>query len=164
MAAPTSVAAFTTTDIVSVFGMAFASTVNPREEKEARRQQLVNLGWEVAPKAGYIILGLVVFFLIILPMLKRMSAALNRPTPLRVRVGGEGGEHGAASAPRKFTPLKSMAELESEIEAELNAEGASSAPEAQRRTLIKKRIQESTLTDAETVASLVRSWIIEDGR
>jgi flagellar biosynthesis/type III secretory pathway M-ring protein FliF/YscJ len=57
-----------------------------------------------------------------------------------------------------------MAELSSEIEAELNAEGASSAPEAQRRSLIKKRIQESTLGDAETVASLVRSWIIEDGR
>jgi len=60
--------------------------------------------------------------------------------------------------------MKSVAELEAEIEAELNAEGASSAPDAQRRSLIKKRIQESTLGDPETVASLVRSWMIEDGR
>ena len=54
--------------------------------------------------------------------------------------------------------------LQAEIEADLNAEGASSAPEAQRRSVIKKRIQDSTLSDAETVASLVRSWMIEDGR
>jgi flagellar M-ring protein FliF len=151
-------------DELTVENMAFAPTSNPKEEQEAKRERLYNLGWEMAPKAGYIILGLVIFFLIILPMLRRLSSALNRPAPLRVRVGAEGGEGGTPSAPRKFTPLKSMAELESEIEAELNAEGASSAPEAQRRTLIKKRIQESTLTDAETVASLVRSWIIEDGR
>jgi flagellar biosynthesis/type III secretory pathway M-ring protein FliF/YscJ len=112
-------------------------------------------------------LGLVIFFLIILPMLKRVSAALNKPAPLRVRVGSEGGAgtgEPGSSAPRKFTPLKSMAEMEAEIEAELNAEGASSAPEAQRRSLIKKRIQESVLGDAETVASLVRSWMLEDGR
>jgi len=57
-----------------------------------------------------------------------------------------------------------VGEIQAEIEAELNAEGASGAPEAQRRTLIKKRIQESTTGDAETVASLVRSWLIEDGR
>ncbi|HLO67459.1 MAG TPA: flagellar basal-body MS-ring/collar protein FliF [Holophaga sp.] len=155
-------------DELTVENMAFAPTTNPKEEQEAKQQRWINLGWELAPKLGYIILGIVIFFLVILPMLKRLSAALNRPTPLRVRVagGGGGGEtgEGGSPAPRKFTPLKSMAELEAEIEAELNAEGASSAPEAQRRTLIKKRIQESTLSDAETVASLVRSWMIEDGR
>ncbi len=152
-------------DELTVENMAFAPTSNPKEEQEARQQRWINLGWELAPKVLWIILGLVVFFLIILPMLKRLSSALNRPAPLRVRVGAEGaapGEPGAA--PRKFTPLKSMAEMESEIEAELNAEGASSAPEAQRPSLIKKRIQESTMSDAETVASLVRSWMIEDGR
>jgi len=151
-------------DELTVENMAFAPTTNPKEEQEARRERLYNVGWELAPKVGYLILGAVIFFLIVLPMLKRLSSALNRPAPLRVRVGAEGGGEGVASAPRKFTPLKSMAELSSEIEAELNAEGASSAPEAQRRSLIKKRIQESTLGDAETVASLVRSWIIEDGR
>jgi flagellar M-ring protein FliF len=153
-------------DELTVENMAFAPTTNPREEKEARRQQLMNFGYQLAPMVGYAILGIAVFFFVILPMLKRLSSALNRPAPLRVRVGAEGGGEGGGpgGAPRKFTPAKSMAELESEIEAELNAEGASSAPEAQRRSLIKKRIQESTLSDAETVASLVRSWMIEDGR
>jgi len=153
-------------DELTVENMAFAPTTNPREEQEARKQYWIDYGYKLAPMAIYAILGMIVFFLIVLPMLKRLSAALNRPAPLRVRVGAEGGngEGGSVNSPRKFTPLKSMSELQSEIEAELNAEGASSAPEAQRRGLIKKRIQESTLTDAETVASLVRSWIIEDGR
>ncbi|HWQ09350.1 MAG TPA: hypothetical protein VN436_09590, partial [Holophaga sp.] len=59
-------------------------------------------------------------------------------------------------------PTKSVAELEAEIEAELNAEGAAGAPEAQRRQLIKKRVQESTVQDPETIASLIRSWMLED--
>lgn len=153
-------------DELTVENMAFAPTTNPKEEQEAKRQWWIEQGRAMAPGAVYFILGLVIFFLIILPMLKRISAALNKPSPLRVRVGGEGGTPGepGAPSPRKVIPIKSMAELEAEIEADLNAEGASSAPEAQRRSLIKKRIQESVTNDAETVASLVRSWMLEDGR
>jgi flagellar biosynthesis/type III secretory pathway M-ring protein FliF/YscJ len=153
-------------DDLTVENIAFASTENPKEEKEEQRQRWIDMGWEMAPKAGYFVVGLIVFFVVIMPLLKRIGAALNRPAPLRVRVGGggEGGEGGEYTAPRKFTPVKSVAEIQSEIEAELNAEGASGAPEAQRRTMIKKRIQDSTTNDAETIASLVRSWIIEDGR
>ncbi len=150
-------------DDLTVENMAFATLANPKEEKEAAWQEKVNWAQQLARPVMYFILGLVVFFLIVLPLLKRLSATLNRPTPLRVRVG-EGGAAGEPSAPRKFTPVKSMGEIQAEIEAELNAEGASGAPEAQRRTLIKKRIQESTASDAETIASLVRSWMIEDGR
>ena len=73
---------------------------------------------------------------------------LRRPEPPDAPAGAGGRRRRAAggepSAPRKFTPVKSMGEIQAEIEAELNAEGASGAPEAQRRTLIKKRIQEST--------------------
>jgi flagellar biosynthesis/type III secretory pathway M-ring protein FliF/YscJ len=65
---------------------------------------------------------------------------------------------------KRFTPTKSFQELEAEIEAELNAEGINQAPEAQRRSLIKKRIHESATGDPETIASLVRSWMLEDGR
>jgi flagellar M-ring protein FliF len=149
-------------DDLTVENMPFAPLGNPKEEKEAQRQQYIAWGRQLAPGVGYLILGLIVFFLVVLPMLRRLGSALSRPAPLRVRVGeGGDGEHGS---PRKFTPTKSVNEIQAEIEAELNAEGASGAPEAQRRGLIKKRIQESTAADAETVASLVRSWILEDGR
>jgi flagellar M-ring protein FliF len=145
-------------DQLTVENIAFASMVNPKEEKEAQRQFWINTGREYLPAAIWVVVGAIVFFLVVLPMLKRVSSALNKPEPLRIH--GAEGEGGAPS--RKFTPTKSVAELEAEIEAELNAEGASSAPEAQRRQLIKKRIQESTNADPETAASLVRSWMLED--
>ena len=147
-------------DQLTVENLGFASLINPREEQEASRQKWINLVWELAPKLGYLILGVLVFFWVLLPMLKRLSAALNRPSPLRIQEGDE--TEGGAMA-RKHTPVKSMAELQAEIEADLDAEGASQVPEAQRRTLIKRRIQESTHSDPETIASLVRSWLLEDG-
>jgi flagellar M-ring protein FliF len=146
-------------DQLTVENLAFASTVNPKEEAEAAKQKWIDLAMKFAPALGWFIFGAIVFFMVVLPMLKKLSAALNKPAPLRIH--GEGGEGGTSHA-RKATPTKSVSELEAEIEAELNAEGASSAPEAQRRTLIKKRVQESTSQDPETIASLIRSWMLED--
>jgi flagellar M-ring protein FliF len=151
-------------DDLTVENIAFAALGNPKEDKEARQQRLIDMGYRLAPAVLWSILGLIIFFLVVLPLLKRLSAALSRPTPLRVRVGEGAGPEGEHPSPRKFTPVRSVSEIQAEIEAELNAEGASGAPEAQRRGLIKKRIQESTTADAETIASLVRSWILEDGR
>jgi len=149
-------------DSLTVENMAFASMTNPKEEAEAKKQFWIDQGKSLVPYLVPTILGLAVFFLVVLPMLKKISSALNKPAPLRVQ-GAEGGEGGGSHA-RKYTPTKSVAELEAEIEAELNAEGASTAPEAQRRQLIKRRIQENATNDAETMASLVRSWMFEDGK
>jgi len=152
-------------DDLTVENIEFAPLGNPKEEKEERQARLMDIGWKLAPVVLWAILGLIIFFVVVMPMLRRLGAALSRPAPLRVRVGGgEGGGEGEHGSPRKFTPGRSVSEIQAEIEAELNAEGASGAPEAQRRGLIKKRIQESTVSDAETIASLVRSWILEDGR
>ncbi len=151
-------------DLLTVENIAFASLVNPVEEAAAKRQFWIDLVKQFAPIAGWTVFGLAVFFLVILPMLRRISAALNRPAPLRISDGGEGSIGEGGSHVRKFTPGRSLQEMEAEIEAELNAEGISSAPEAQRRQAIKKRISDTATTDPETVASLVRSWILEDGR
>jgi flagellar M-ring protein FliF len=155
-------------DELTVENMAFATLqVNPKEEAEAKKQFWVDLGLKALPYAAWGIVGFIVFFMIFLPMLRRMSAAINRPTPLRV-ASAEGGEVGIAGAgggsTRKPVQVKSVSEIEAEIEAELNAEGAFSAPEARRRELIRKRLQESSHEDPETMASLVRSWLLEEGR
>ncbi|HNX95179.1 MAG TPA: flagellar basal-body MS-ring/collar protein FliF [Holophaga sp.] len=147
-------------DQLTVENIPFASMTNPKEEAEARKQWWMDQGKQIAPIAIWFILGLIVFFLVVLPMLKRISAAINKPEPLRIH-GGAGAE-GEGGSPRKVTPSKSLEEMQAEIEAELNAEGAAGAPEAQRRQAIKKRIQESALGDPETAASLVRSWMLED--
>lgn len=155
-------------DELTVENMAFATLqVNPKEEAEAKKQFWVDLGMRYLPTGIAVIAGAIVFFMIILPMLKRMSAAINRPMPMRV-ASAEGGEAAMAGpgggSTRKPVQVKSMSEIEAEIEAELNADAAFSAPEARRRELIKKRLQGGSNEDPETMASLVRSWLLEEGR
>ncbi len=152
-------------DELTVENMAFATLqVNPREAAEAKTQFWFDLARQYAPGFIWGIVGLAIFFMLILPMLRRMSAAINRPSPMRI-ASSEGGEAGLATGPtRKPVQVKSMSEIESEIEAELNADAAFSAPEARRRELIKKRLQGGSQEDPETMASLVRSWLLEEGR
>ena len=157
-------------DELTVENMAFATLlVNPKEEAEAKKQFWVDLVKQFAPTLIYAILGLAVFFMVFVPMLRRMSAAINRPMPMRV-ASADGGDAGSfnpgssSNSTRKPVQVKSMYEIESEIEAELNADAAFSAPEARRRELIKKRLQEGSHEDPETIASLVRSWLLEEGR
>lgn len=155
-------------DELTVENMAFATLqVNPKEEAEAKKQFWVDLGLKALPYVAWGVVGLLVFFMLFLPMLRRMSAAINRPAPLRV-ASAEGGEAVLAGpgggGGRKPVQVKSMSEIEAEIEAELNADAAFSAPEARRRELIKKRLQDSSNEDPETMASLVRSWLLEEGR
>ena len=152
-------------DELTVENMAFATLqANPKEEAEAKQQFWVDLVRQFAPSVIYAILGLAVFFMLILPMLRRMSAAINRPTPMRI-ASSEGGEGGTGSgSTRKPVQVKSVSEMEAEIEAELNADAAFTAPGARRRELIKKRLQDSSHEDPETTASLVRSWLLEEGR
>ncbi|MCE1205005.1 MAG: flagellar M-ring protein FliF [Holophagaceae bacterium] len=155
-------------DELTVENMAFATLqTNPKEEAEARTAERWALAYKFLPGLIYGVLGLAVFFMLILPMLRRMSAAINRPAPLRV-ASADGGEASMAGvgggSTRKPVQVKSMTEIEAEIEAELNADAAFSAPEARRRELIKKRLQEGSSEDPETMASLVRSWLLEEGR
>ncbi len=155
-------------DELTVENMAFATLqVNPKEEADAKKQFWVDLGLKALPYVAWGVVGFIVFFMLFLPMLKRMSAAINRPSPMRV-ASAEGGEATMAGSSggstRKPVQVKSMSEIEAEIEAELNADAAFSAPEARRRELIKKRLQDSSHEDPETMASLVRSWLLEEGR
>ena len=147
-------------DQLTVENLAFAPAINPKDQAEMASRERWDKIWQLAVPALWLVGGLVVFFMLVLPMLRKLSSAINRPAPLRVA-----GEAAEGEAPvRKQIPIKSAAELQSEIEAELNAESISSAPEAQRRQVIKKRLQESATGDPETVASLVRSWMLEDGK
>jgi flagellar biosynthesis/type III secretory pathway M-ring protein FliF/YscJ len=145
--------------------MAFATLqANPKEEAEAKKQFWIDLVRQFAPSVIYGIIGLAVFFMIVMPVLKRLSTALNRPAPLRVASADADDGSPSGGGSRKPVQVKSVAEMEAEIEAELNADAAFSAPEARRRELIKKRLQDSSHEDPETIASLVRSWLLEEGK
>ncbi len=156
-------------DELTVENMAFATLqVNPKEEADAKKQFWFDLGRQFLPSVIWTLAGFVIFFMFVLPMLRRLSSAINRPSPMRVASADGSGEAAllgsGGSSPRKPVQVKSMSEIEAEIEAELNADAAFSAPEARRRELIKKRLQDGSNEDPETIASLVRSWLLEEGR
>ncbi|MDJ0838074.1 MAG: flagellar basal-body MS-ring/collar protein FliF [Acidobacteriota bacterium] len=69
-------------------------------------------------------------------------------------------EEPALSAALPSGPPKTVAELESELEAEIEA----SSPTAQlsKSEIMKKRLVEMVQQDPESVASLVRTWLLED--
>jgi len=144
-------------DQLTVENIAFASQVNPKEEAEAKRQFWVDLAKQFAPTLFWTIVGGLVLFFVVIPMLKRLSEAINKPEPLKILSDD-------LHLTPKVAPVKTMAELEAEIEAELNQAGANQAPEAKRRELMKKRIQDAAQEEPESIAALVRSWILEDGR
>ncbi|HWQ08458.1 MAG TPA: flagellar basal-body MS-ring/collar protein FliF, partial [Holophaga sp.] len=96
-------------DQLTVENLAFASTVNPKEEAAAAKQKWIDLAWQLAPTLGWAILALIIFFMVVLPMLKKLSSAINKPAPLRIQ--GVEGEEGGALRTRKITPTKSVAEL-----------------------------------------------------
>jgi flagellar M-ring protein FliF len=146
-------------DQLTVENIAFAPLTNPKEEAEARRAEWLEFGKGLVGPVLWAIFGLAALFMVVIPMLKRLSAAINKPSPLRLP-----GEDELVLAAPKVSPVKSVAELEAEIEAELNAAGASQAPEAKRREMMKKRIQDAATEDPESIAALVRSWLLEDGR
>jgi len=81
-------------------------------------------------------------------MLKRLLAALSPPGPER--------------RPRPKAPVRTLEQLEAEIMAALDAEGAAAAPAAKRRERLKELLQEAARTDPEVAAALVRSWLIKE--
>jgi flagellar biosynthesis/type III secretory pathway M-ring protein FliF/YscJ len=95
-------------------------------------------------------------------MLKRLLSVLFPSTPPAAGGGARSRERAEPDKPRRTTRAKTLAELEAEIEAELDAEAAATTPETERRAQILRRVQEATSGDAEAMAALVRSWMLED--
>jgi len=95
-------------------------------------------------------------------MLKRLLYAFLPSAPPAARGGDRSRERAELNTPRRTTRAKTLADLEAEIEAELDAEAAAVTPETERRTQILQRVQEATDGDAEAMAALVRSWMLED--
>ena len=71
-------------DELTVENMAFATLqVNPKEEADAKKQFWFDLGRQFLPSVIWTLAGFVIFFMFVLPMLRRLSSAINRPSPMR---------------------------------------------------------------------------------
>ncbi|MDR0498294.1 MAG: flagellar M-ring protein FliF [Holophagales bacterium] len=141
-------------DIVNVATINFAPTINPMEEVAAQRQRWMELAKILAPFV--IIFFAVIAWLIYKFVTREKKVELElEPEPILV-------EEEEVEEMGEKTHTKTLAELKAEIEQEINAESASQAPEAQRREVIKQRINEIVLSDPENAASLIRTWLVDD--
>ena len=106
-------------------------------------------GGRVAVIAGIAILGL----LMLRPVLRRASGGMAMASSTGP----------AINLPPPGAPLKTVSDIESEIEAQLDAT-ESKGREARRLPVLTRRVTEFSAKEPENVARLLRSWMNEDDR
>ena len=116
--------------------------------------------WEGGRIAAVAFIALLAFVMFVRPMLKR--AGLKPAPAMALAVGDGGAAAGALAAPGRGG-LRTVSELESEIDAELDALTAKYA-EDRRLPVLTRRVSAVTVNEPESVAKLLRGWINESER
>jgi len=137
-------------DFLSVQNFAFKPLVSKRTQASME----TGLLFEYVDRWTKPVLTAVIFIIIMMvgfSLFRRFVAPILQQAQL---------EEPALSAALPSGPPKTVAELESELEAEIEA----SSPTAQlsKSEIMKKRLVEMVQQDSESVASLVRTWLLED--
>jgi flagellar biosynthesis/type III secretory pathway M-ring protein FliF/YscJ len=83
--------------------------------------------------------------------------------PLMQRLTGGGAGHPAMALAVAGQPVRTVADLESEIEAQLDASAQQSA-DTRRLPVLTQRVSTMSAKEPENVAKLLRSWINEGER
>lgn len=137
-------------DYLSVVNFPFKPAISKRAQAEMSSGLLIQFIQDWTPT----ILQIIVFFLFVwigIGLFRRFVAPILQQAQL---------EEPALSAALPSGPPKTVAELESELEEEIE----SSIPSAQlsKSEIMKKRLVEMTQQDPESIAGLVRTWLLED--
>jgi len=103
--------------------------------------------WEGARLLAVVILGALAMLFFVRPLMQRASGG-SRNGPQMVALAGPG------------QPLRTVADLEHEIEAQLDASAQQNA-EARRLPVLARRVSSMSAKEPENVAKLLRSWINE---
>jgi len=106
--------------------------------------QLIEVGRVVA----VVLVALIVVFGVVRPVTKR---ALGTP-------------QAALTAGAPAAPLRTIADVEGELDAELLAAEGALTPQQRRLPALTKRVAKITVQEPENAARLVRSWLTEDER
>jgi flagellar M-ring protein FliF len=119
--------------------------------------------WEGSRIGAVVLLGLFTLLFIVRPLIRRSGVKPQEQLPAGVGVGVGVGEIPAAAMPAPGQAPKTVADLESEIDAELNAMTAQYA-ENRRLPVLTRRVSSVTVNEPENVAKLLRAWIQDEGR
>jgi flagellar M-ring protein FliF len=114
--------------------------------------------WEGGRIGAVLLIALVGFFMFVRPMFRRAGL---RPAAAAVAVAAPMTETDAAVA--RQPGVRTVAEMESAIDAELDALTAKYA-EDRRLPVLTRRVSSVTMNEPESVAKLLRSWINDQDR
>jgi flagellar M-ring protein FliF len=141
-------------DQLTVENIAFEEApVEDEAPTQVKWQQYTAPALEVGRLLGVIALGLLALFGVIRPTLSRAMGTASLPPGAMVRPSIAG----AAAV-----PLRTVEDLEGEIEAELQA--AANLGTARRLPVLTRRVAAMTQREPENTARLLRTWLAEDER
>jgi flagellar M-ring protein FliF len=112
--------------------------------------QYSNEIWEGARIAAVVALGLMAMLFFVRPLMQRVNA-------------GAAGRQQALALAGPGQPLRTVADLESEIEAQLDASAQQKA-DGRRLPVLARKVSSMSAKEPENVAKLLRSWINEGER
>lgn len=105
--------------------------------------------WDASRIAGVLVIGLVALLMFVRPLMGRVATgAASRPVAV------------AAAAPAAGQVVRTVADLESEIEAQIDA-AAAQRLSARKLPVLTKKVAAISTKEPENVAKLLRSWIDE---
>lgn len=108
--------------------------------------------WEGSRMLGVMVIGLVALLVFVRPLMRRSSVAVPRQVAAAVAVPAAGGQ-----------VVRTVAELESEIEAQIDA-AAAQRLSGRKLPVLAKKVSALSAKEPENVAKLLRSWISEAER
>jgi flagellar M-ring protein FliF len=106
--------------------------------------------WEGARIGAVVVLGLLAMIFFVRPLMQRLNA-------------GAAGHQQAMALAGPGQPLRTVADLESEIEAQLDA-SAQQRADGRRLPVLARKVSSMSAKEPENVAKLLRSWINEGER
>jgi len=142
-------------DQLTVENISFGEVPMVEEPSPSLWQRLAPPVTDYAPQAvrllGILLMAALAFSMVLRPMVR---AVFSTPGVLAAGV-----------APGGLPQIvRTVADLEGEIEAELDAGAAPPSPEARRLPVLSKRIAKKAEAEPEHMARLMRSWLAEEER
>jgi flagellar M-ring protein FliF len=108
--------------------------------------------------AAVVLIAIVALLFIVRPLMRKSGVKMDKSSPAELAAGDP-----ALAMPAVNSGPKTVADLESEIDAELSAMTAQYA-ENRRLPVLTRRVSSVTVNEPENVAKLLRAWIQDEGR
>jgi flagellar M-ring protein FliF len=148
-------------DQITVENISFEEPPVVEEIPQSKWKQYVPLALDVARILGVVLLAAFALFGVIRPAV-RAAVSAPRAVPRGAMVPVTTGAAGAPPSSSSAMPMRTVQDLESEIEAELAA--AANLGTARRLPVLTRRVAAMAQREPENTARLVRTWLAEEDR